>query len=513
VSTLPSLLTSDADALFSESEPMVRPKGRDDALPGQPGGQPGGIFGAGGAAGALRLINRCTFGFTPYEAGRLARLGPRRYVEEQLDPASIPDTALDAFIFGTPTRTANYPALALSPAALAAQTSATDVRNQLQRARLMRAIFSRRQLLERVVDLWTDHFNININDSDLVRMLKVLDDRDVIRANALGTFPALLLASARSPAMSAYLNNDENRVGAPNENYAREIMELHTLSVTGGYSQQDVQQVARCFTGWRYVTSSSSPDRWTFFFDSSRHDTGSKTVLGQVIPARTGASGQQDGVDVVNILAAHPSTARFIAGKVLTEFWGYSPPAGLVETVASIYSATGGDIKAMLAFVLLDPSVPAPTDKFKRPVHLLASMLRGLGAGVVSPNNLQSPLSQAGHQPYEWGPPDGYPDAPEAWMRLLLPRWNFGAALMNSEYGSYTANPRTGVHVDHVAFLKGASTATAIVDRVSRGLFNGLMPYTERARLTSYLTAGTLDTTRTREALGLAVSTPAFQWY
>ncbi|MBY0262215.1 MAG: DUF1800 domain-containing protein, partial [Phycisphaerales bacterium] len=204
MSTLPSLLASDADSLLNETEPVIRPKG--DAS----------TAALSGASGALRLINRCTFGFSQYEARQLGRLGPKRWVESQLSPATVDDSAMDAFV------AANYPVLAMTPAQVAAQTSPTDVRNQLQRARLMRAMFSRRQLFERVVEMWTDHFNININDSDTVRMMKVIDDRDVIRANALGLFPALLLASARSAAMSAYLNNDENRLGSPNENYARE---------------------------------------------------------------------------------------------------------------------------------------------------------------------------------------------------------------------------------------------------------------------------------------------------
>ena len=495
MSTLPSLLASDADSLLNESEPVIRPKGGDANAPAA----------LSGASGALRLINRCTFGFSQYEARQVGRLGTKRWVEGQLNPATIDDSALDAFL------AASYPVLAMTPAQVGAQASPADVRNQLQRARLMRAMFSRRQLFERVVEMWTDHFNIHINDSDTIRMMKVGDDRDVVRANALGLFPALLLASARSAAMLAYLNNDENRVGAPNENYAREIMELHTLGVTGGYTQADVLQVARCFTGWRYVTTSASPSRWTFFFDSSRHDTASKTVLGNFIPARTGASGYQDGLDVIAILSNHPNTARFIAGKVLLAFWGYTPPAGLVDTLASIYLSTGGDIKAMLTYVLLDPGAGAWQPKFKRPMHLLASIMRGLGGLATSPANLATPLAQAGNQPFGWGPPDGYPDTQEAWMRLLLPRWNFGAALMNSEYGSYTA--KTNVYVDHIALLRGAATASAIADRLSQNLYNGLMPFTDRTRLVSYLTAGTMDTTRIRESFGLAVGSPSFQWY
>lgn len=451
---------------------------------------------------ARQLIDRLTFGFTQQEAAIYTRLGPQGYLEYHLNHTLIDDSALDTYL------ATNYPTLTFTPQQLAQQTSTGDGVNQLIRARLMRATFSRRQLFERAVEMWTDHFNIYIRE-DTVNFLKTADDRDVVRANALGTFPDMLRASAHSPAMLIYLNNDTNRVGAPNENYARELMELHTMGVDGGYTQADVQQVAKCFTGWTYQPSSAGANAYTFRYNAGNHDNTQKTVLGTVIPA---GGGQQDGETVLNILAAHPSTARYVSKKMLTAFWGYNPSGTLIDGLAAVYTATGGDIKAMLRHIFTSPTVPPRTPKFKRPMHLLVSALRGLNAEVTQPNNAQSPLSRAGHGPYDWSPPDGYPDDLASWTSLLLPRWNFGASLLNNEWFNNTT--QQGIRVNDVTLLANApNTAVGVVDRLSEVLMNGQMPTADRDRLIAYLLPDPPTTTRKREAIGLAVATPAFQWY
>lgn len=451
---------------------------------------------------ARSLIDRCTFGFTEQELGIYQRRGPIGYVDYHLDHANILDATLDAYL------AANYPVLPLTPLQLSQQTSTGDGANQLIRARFMRGIFSKRQLFERVVEMWTDHFNIYIHD-DFLDFMKVADDRDVIRANALGTFPNLLRASAHSPAMLVYLNNDTNTKNAPNENYARELMELHSLGVDGGYTQADVQAVAKCFTGWTYYNNTNGALSYTFRFNSGNHDQTQKTVLGQTIPAN---GGQQDGETVLNILASHPSTAKFIAKKMLVAFWGYTPPQSLVDSLAAVYTSTGGDIKSMLRYILLDASVPARTPKFKRPMHLVISILRALNAEVTQPNNIQTPLIQAGNVPFEWVPPDGYPDTPQAWSSLLLPRWNFGASLMNNSW--YNSTTSQGIRVVAANLLQGVpNTAQAIADRLSQVLTAGQMNLTDKDKIRTYLLPDAPTSTRINEAIGLAVSTPTFQWY
>ncbi|MBC7672821.1 MAG: DUF1800 family protein, partial [Polaromonas sp.] len=222
-----------------------------------------------------RLLRRISYSVT--DAGVLAekRYGFRGFMERQLDYAYIDDAATDAFV------TARYPLLSQSTTQLYAANS-DMVRQQLQQATLYRAAFSNRQLYERVVEFWSDHFNISITK---VGYLKAVDDRDVIRAHALGNFRDLLYASAKSGAMLSYLDQNQSRAGAPNQNYAREIMELHTLGVDGGYTQNDVAELSRVLTGWTIA------GRGDFFFNAGLHDFGAKTVLGVTIPASASSVG------------------------------------------------------------------------------------------------------------------------------------------------------------------------------------------------------------------------------
>lgn len=446
------------------------------------------------------LVNRITFGLTSAEVMLAQSLGCNGYLEYQLNHAAIDDSALDLRLAG-----AEFPTLTMTPEILGTQNSG-DTQNQLIRARLVRAVFSRRQLFERMVDVWTDHFNIWLFDGISTNQ-KTWDDANVIRANALGSFPAMLIASAHSPAMLDYLNNNTNTRTAPNENYARELMELHSLGVDGGYTQEDVQQVAKCFTGWTYYGGSTNPSnlRYTFRYNSGTHDNTQKTVLGHIIPAN---GGQQDGETVLQILAYHPSTARYISKKLLRHFWGDDPPDHLIEQIAKVYSGTGGDIKSMLRAILNNYLSPLPRPKFKRPFHHMVSGLRALNAVVSTPGNLQNQMISTGHLPFNWQTPDGYPDSLTAWSGLLLPRWNFGASLMNSQFA--------GTTVDTTALLAGLPsplTAVDVTGRINQLLFAGRMPASEQTSLTSYLLPNPPSTTRIREAIGLAVGSPGFQWY
>jgi uncharacterized protein (DUF1800 family) len=281
-------------------------------------------------------------------------------------------------------------------------------------------------------------------------------------------------------------------------------MELHTLGVDQGYTQTDVQQVARCFTGWTYFRGTANLNAYTFRYDQTVHDTGQKVVLGNVIPARSAAAGFQDAEDVLNILINHPNTARFIAKKLLMRFWGENPAQQLIDLVAAAYTSSGGDIKAMMRVVMGLVAAGTTTPKYKRPFHLLVSMLRVLSAAVASPGSLQTPLVLAGHSPFNWVSPDGYPDTLNYWVGGMLPRWNFAASLMNNEYSQVTVNEAT--------VLQGATQPSAIVSRLNKLLFNGQMPAADQAEVLAYLGTNPTATTR-REAIGLAAASPAYQWY
>jgi uncharacterized protein (DUF1800 family) len=229
----------------------------------------------------------------------------------------------------------------------------------------------------------------------------------------------------------------------PNENYARELMELHTLGVHGGYTQQDVMEVARCLTGWAvrgrrddgFAKTLTSPqtDHFAVFFRGEAHDDGAKRVLGHEIPARLG-KGDLDRV--IEIVCGHPSTAQFIARKLCVRFIADEPPQTAVDVVASAFSSSKGDIKTVLRTLFATPEFAASAGmKFKRPFHFIVSALRATNASTGAHRPLLSYLERMGHMPFRWPTPDGYPAAAAHWRAALLWRWNFSLSLANNLIG------------------------------------------------------------------------------
>lgn len=452
----------------------------------------------------LKLIDRTSFGFTRAQYSIADSMGYDAYLEYQLDYESIDDSELEARISAA----AGYDTLTKSTYEIYTdyQTTPNVPVFQLAEATILRAIYSKRQLFERMVQFWSDHFSIDINDGSC-RIFKTADDRNVIRQHALTTFPQLLNASARSGAMLFYLDNYTNVAGHAQENYARELMELHTMGVDGGYTQQDVQEVARCLTGWTFDPRTGNPNYGEFIFYGGRHDNGTKTVLGTTLPPE---GWQNDGQAVLDILAYHPSTARFIARKLCTRFLGYDPPEDVVEMVKDTYLATGGDIKSMLR-VILHPTMLTylSTPKFKRPLHLIASQLRATQANVVRPFSFLINSYVMGHAPFYWGPPNGYPDALDEWANALLPRWQYASNVM---YGFYQ-NP-SAVTFDLAGLLESEGgnapgQQAAAIDRILTG---GRFTDEELTQLQNFFDrsgyGGILQ-----DAMGLAASLPGFQWY
>ena len=467
----------------------------------------------------LRLVRRVTLGLTTQEAQRATALGYEAYLEYQLDDAAINDSAVENYV------AANYPTLSQPPHDLRAAYSMTTsmVSNPLVEATLFRSLYSQRQLNQRMVEFWTDHFNIWIGKADIL-YLKGNDDRDVVRAHALGKFPDMLRASAHSPAMLQMLDNSSSRGDgklpkSPNQNYARELMELHTLGVNGGYTQTDVLEVARCFTGWSMETDSKSPAYGTFKYVPQYHDNGAKTVLGHVIPA-TGAKdaggGIADGEQVLDILAKHPSTALFIAGKMTRWLLRSDPSPALVQSIAKVYMDSGGDIKEMIRAILSVELLMEAPAKYKRPYHLLVSAVRATDPTLTNTAHwlasLRSQTDALGQTPFEWQAPNGYPDALGYWAGLILPRWNFGFALADNAF--------SGGVID-VAALQKAATPGAIVELLDLTLFCGTLPEMEKDALADFLEATVptpsrakpLSAQRIRDVIGLALATPNFQWY
>lgn len=367
----------------------------------------------------LRLANRLGFGPRPGDLGRIEKLGQVAFVAQQL--AADLEEPLRLRM-----KTRSLEIAQFEPADLEGWPEEYVIR-QLQQRALLYSIYSPNQLRERMVDLWTNHFNIYARKGRaMYRVSK--DQTEVIRQNALGLFPQMVKASARSPAMLGYLDNTVNRKGVPNENYARELMELHTLGVEGGYTQRDVQEVARCFTGWS-IENRFMRAKGQFRFDPDAHDEGAKTVLGHRIPA---GGGIEDGERVLEILTTHPSCARFVAGKIVRCFLG-NEVSTWTDRLAEIYLLTGGRIAAMLKPLLEATELFDAPPIVKRPFDFLVSLLRAVDADTDAGAGIQAHLDKMGQPLHQWPMPDGYPDQAGAWTGSLLARWNFALALTHGQ--------------------------------------------------------------------------------
>src|SRR5687768_4010914 len=399
---------------------------------------------------------------------------------------------------------------------------------ELQASRILRAVYSERQLHEVMVDFWTNHFNV-FAGKGADRWLLPAYDRDTIRPNAMGKFSTLLQATAQSPAMLFYLDNFQSvspnamqRPRAPqqqrrrgiNENYARELMELHTLGVDGGYTQKDVQEVARSFTGWTIfqprgggaavnamMGEAGRRNAGTFFFNARTHDDGEKTVLGHKIPA---GGGIKDGLTVLEILARHPSTAKFIATKLVRHFVADNPPASLVSRVAATYTKTDGDIREMLRTIFFSNefnSKEAYRAKIKRPFELVISAIRTLGADTNGGPGTHQWLARMGEPLYGFQTPNGYSDAAESWVNTggLLERMNFGLAL--------ASNRIPGTRVNLGKLNTGEMSQSKVMDESLKTILAGEISATSRETLLKQLDQSDPVT----KVVGLILGTPEFQ--
>jgi uncharacterized protein (DUF1800 family) len=338
------------------------------------------------------------------------------------------------------------------------------VSGDLKEGKVFRALYSNRQLEEVLVDFWFNHFNVfenknvQIQPQGVVRMLLASYERDAIRPHVLGKFKDLLLATARHPAMLYYLDNwqsmspnalDAFQVGpfaagpnlaqqfsrqahGLNENYGREVMELHTLGVDGGYTQADVIAVARCFTGWTISQPTTKPG---FVFASFMHDTGEKVVLGHTIAA---GGGEQDGLQAIDILARHPSTARFISRKLAERFVADEPPQSLVDRMAQTFTKTDGDLRAVLQTMFTSPeffSEGAWDAKVKSPFEMVVSAVRAMGGEATDTFTLVQKIADLGEPLYGKLEPTGYPETGEGWLSTanLLGRMNFATTLASGQ--------------------------------------------------------------------------------
>jgi len=526
----------------------------------------------------VHVLNRLGFGARPADIERVKAVGLENYINQQLSPEKIVDSVAEGkvrelSVLNMPTAELyeKYPqpgqlmrqlqARGMLPAEMSMEkpdNNQNPLENEkyrkvlqeyyrenglerpqriiaeLQASRILRAVYSERQLQEVMVDFWTNHFNI-FAGKGADRWLLPAYDRDTIRPNAMGKFSTLLQATAQSPAMLFYLDNfqsvspnaNQRRGGllqqlrpqpqqpqrqrrGINENYARELMELHTLGVDGGYMQKDVQEIARCFTGWTIfqprggaaavnaiMGEAGRRNAGTFFFNARVHDDGEKTVLGHKIPA---GGGIKDGLMVLDILAHHPSTAKFIATKLVRHFVSDTPPQSLVDRVAAAFTKSDGDIRETLKTIFFSKefnSTEAYRAKIKRPFELVISAIRALGADTNGGPATHQWIARMGEPLYGFQTPNGYSDAADAWVNTggLLERMNFGLALANNR-----------VQGTKVSLAKNGDQAK-VMDEYLKTLLAGDISAATRETLLKQLEPADPVT----KVVGLILGTPEFQ--
>jgi uncharacterized protein (DUF1800 family) len=511
----------------------------------------------------VHVLNRLGFGPSPGDVARVRRIGLEQYINQQLRPATLADADLPAHLAGLDTLTMTSRELAAkyfgparmerrrmqqraasgtadganpkrkrrSPEPMELMREQRRVFTDLAQQKIIRAVYSERQLNEVMVDFWFNHFNVFAGKGQ-TRTYLTEYERDAIRPNVLGRFRTLLGATSQSPAMLFYLDNWQSaapegaatsasiadrrrpnvlpraagrrgRVGMPltlprtatdvprqnrrprglNENYARELMELHTLGVDGGYTQKDVQEVARAFTGWTIANPGQGGD---FRFEARMHDDGEKVVLGHRL---TAGGGRRDAEEVLDILAAHPSTARFIAMKLARRFVADDPPAALVDRAAARFTATRGDIREVVRTIVTSPeffSHDSHRAKVKTPFEFVAASLRATSAELTDAMPLVQAMRDLGMPLYQCQPPTGYADRSEAWVNAgaLLNRMNFAVALANGR-------------------LRGVSTALNPGDILVNEVLAGELAPSTRTTVAKAATAS--------QAIALLLGSPEFQ--
>ncbi len=519
-------------------------------------------------ARALHVLNRLAYGPRPGDLERVMAMGIDAYVEQQLHPERIPDeraerllTDFELLQLSTGELEALFRAMRQERAQAARMRDSAQARGDMagtprsagmqlgdnsQRLRqlmaefrqvaVVRATLSERQLYEVMVNFWTNHFNVYVHKGAGPAMMPGYIE-ETIRPHTLGRFEDLLIATAKSPAMLYYLDNVESvapgfrrggqrgmspprhqpdrgsqmtrgdsirqarRPTGLNENYARELLELHTLGVDGGYAQEDIIDVARILTGW---TINIRTDLGFIFFRRA-HDSGEKVVLGQTFPA---GRGMEEGIELLQLLARHPSTRRHVSEKLCVRFVSDDPAPGCVDAAIHAWERSDGDIRDVLAAIFSSQEFWAPehrATKMKTPLEFLISAVRALEATLSTDPTLAWTLRRLGQPLYEYEPPTGYPETQDSWVNsgALLERLNVAVAL--------AAGRIEGVEVDLAKVVPVSDDDEGLVDAVDRAILSSTASANTRRVLREQAEAAA-DASQARALLvGLALGSPEFQ--
>jgi uncharacterized protein (DUF1800 family) len=455
----------------------------------------------------IHVLNRIAFGPTEETVAHVQKIGIDRYIDEQLDPGAMPEpaaltdrlAALDTLGLGASQLFAKYgppPSETMEGAKptqemIDARIKRGDaILQQARAARVYRALLSPRQLQEVMVDFWFNHFNVYAyNGFDALWVGSF--ENEAIRPHALGHFRDLVLATAHHPAMLFYLDNQASTAPGSanarglfsgiNENYARELMELHTLGVDGGYTQQDVTTLAHILAGWGFdyhnLSAGSGP---AFAFDPTRHDPGEKIFLGH----RIAPGGEEQGIAAIDILAQSPATAHHIAFELAQYFVADDPPPALVDRLAQEFVKGDGDIKAVMKALLTSPEFRASAgQKYKTPYQYVLSAVRAAGAAAKSPTPLLGTMAQLGMPLYLCPTPDGYKNTEAEWLSpdATTVRSNFAVLVGSGALLNYVAPSEA--HAVAVSATADAATSIAVNAEALEALLNPILTEHTRAAI------------------------------
>jgi uncharacterized protein (DUF1800 family) len=423
------------------------------------------------------LARRATFGPTPDLVAEIRTKGTSTWLDEQLNPASIDDSACDAYL-------TRYPSLPMTTMQIRAAYPAYswNPMMELGRATIARALWSKRQLFEVMVEFWSNHFNITTPSGEAWDV-KTVDDRDVIRGHALGRFADLLVASAKSSAMSHYLDNDVSSVDAINENYGRELLELHTVGLDAGYTQTDVVNSARLMTGYTVGVHGE------FLYRNDWRYLGPVSVLGFSSPNNNNFDGLHVAEAYLDYLAHHPSTATHLATKLATRFVSDGPSADLINSLASTYLANDTALVPVLRALFTSAEFAASIgQKTKRPIEDVIGTARAIGVApadgdATSLNGFYYLLNGLGQAPMNWGPPNGFPDQAVNWLSTAgtLGRWQAHMGLLGAWWKDGITTPAA------ITLVNAPADNAAFVDQLALRLLGVRLTDPQRAAVLAFL--------------------------
>jgi uncharacterized protein (DUF1800 family) len=457
------------------------------------------------------ILNRIGYGPDPWSTERLRELGAIAYIEEQLHPHLLDDSALEADI------AVRYRTQSMSYRDLrfiyheygAANGGPSQIRKEMGEAKILRAVRSKRQLEQILVDFWFNHFNVLVR-RDLGRWASLPYERDAIRPHVLGRFEDMLLATARHPAMINYLNNQVNfregfvrgaKTYGINENYAREVLELHTVGAEADYSLGDIQNVARVFTGWTTpgtIDLGQGADQFQYL--DAGHDKDPKSVMGEFFLGAGG--GIAEGEALVRYLARHPLTAERIARKLCYRFISETPPEAVVAAARDVFLSTDGDLRQVMRTILRSQQFRTMDRraKVKRPFAFVTSLARAVGVADEIEYTAQARLEVElmGEPPYEAAPPIGYPEASIAWVGegSFLRQVNFAYRAAFGTRGFAPQPPTTG---------NSQEVVDQLAERLIRG---GISASTRAAAMTVFEGHG--SSSRVQHAAAALLASPEF---